>query len=232
MAKLGKRIRKAYENLDPTLVYDLKAAIATVKARATAKFDETIELSMNMNVDPRKADQNLRGMVSLPHGTGKTARVAVFARDEKAKEALAAGADIVGAEDLMERIMKGEMDFDRCIATPDMMAIVGRLGKVLGPKGLMPNPKLGTVTPDVAGAVKAAKGGQVEYRTEKAGILHMGIGKASFSDDALLDNAKALISVIMKARPASAKGIFLKKAHLASTMGPSVTLSVEELNQL
>ena len=232
MAKLGKRIRKAYENLDPTLVYDLKAAIATVKARATAKFDETIELSMNMNVDPRKADQNLRGMVSLPHGTGKTARVAVFARDEKAKEALAAGADIVGAEDLMERIMKGEMDFDRCIATPDMMAIVGRLGKVLGPKGLMPNPKLGTVTPDVAGAVKAAKGGQVEYRTEKAGILHMGIGKASFSDDALLDNAKALISVIMKARPASAKGIFLKKAHLASTMGPSVMLSVEELNQL
>lgn len=232
MAKLGKRIRKAYENLDPTLVYDLKAAIATVKARATAKFDETIELSMNMNVDPRKADQNLRGMVSLPHGTGKTARVAVFARDEKAKEALAAGADIVGAEDLMERIMKGEMDFDRCIATPDMMAIVGRLGKVLGPKGLMPNPKLGTVTPDVAGAVKAAKGGQVEYRTEKAGILHMGIGKASFSDDALLDNAKALITVIMKARPASAKGIFLKKAHLASTMGPSVMLSVEELNQL
>ncbi|MBA4119070.1 MAG: 50S ribosomal protein L1 [Candidatus Puniceispirillum sp.] len=232
MAKLGKRIRKAYENLDPTLVHDLKAAIATVKARATAKFDETIELSMNMNVDPRKADQNLRGMVSLPHGTGKTARVAVFARDEKAKEALAAGADIVGAEDLMERIQKGEMDFDRCIATPDMMAIVGRLGKVLGPKGLMPNPKLGTVTPDVAGAVKAAKGGQVEYRTEKAGILHMGIGKASFSDEALLDNAKALISVIMKARPATVKGIFLKKAHLASTMGPSVLLSVEELTQI
>ena len=232
MAKLGKRIRKAYENLDPTLVHDLKAAIATVKARATAKFDETIELSMNMNVDPRKADQNLRGMVSLPHGTGKTARVAVFARDEKAKEALAAGADIVGAEDLMERIQKGEMDFDRCIATPDMMAIVGRLGKVLAPKGLMPNPKLGTVTPDVAGAVKAAKGGQVEYRTEKAGILHMGIGKASFSDEALLDNAKALISVIMKARPATVKGIFLKKAHLASTMGPSVLLSVEELTQI
>jgi len=232
MAKIGKRLRKAYENLDPSLVYDLKSAIATVKARATAKFDETIELSMNMNVDPRKADQNLRGMVSLPHGTGKTARVAVFARDEKAKEALAAGADIVGAEDLMERIQKGEMDFDRCIATPDMMAIVGRLGKVLGPKGLMPNPKLGTVTPDVAGAVKAAKGGQVEYRTEKAGILHMGIGKASFSDEALLDNAKALITVVMKARPATAKGIFLKKAHLSSTMGPSVVLSNEELNQI
>jgi large subunit ribosomal protein L1 len=232
MAKIGKRLRKAYENLDASLVYDLKAAIATVKARATAKFDETIELSMNMNVDPRKADQNLRGMVSLPHGTGKTARVAVFARDEKAKEALAAGADIVGAEDLMERIQKGEMDFDRCIATPDMMAIVGRLGKVLGPKGLMPNPKLGTVTADVAGAVKAAKGGQVEYRTEKAGILHMGIGKASFSDEALLDNAKSLITVVMKSRPASAKGIFLKKAHLSSTMGPSVVLSNEELNQI
>lgn len=232
MAKIGKRLRKAYENLDSSLVYDLKAAIATVKARATAKFDETIELSMNMNVDPRKADQNLRGMVSLPHGTGKTARVAVFARDEKAKEALAAGADIVGAEDLMERIQKGEMDFDRCIATPDMMAIVGRLGKVLGPKGLMPNPKLGTVTADVAGAVKAAKGGQVEYRTEKAGILHMGIGKASFSDEALLDNAKSLITVVMKSRPASAKGVFLKKAHLSSTMGPSVVLNNEELNQI
>ncbi|MBA4749304.1 MAG: 50S ribosomal protein L1 [Alphaproteobacteria bacterium] len=232
MAKQGKRIRKAYENLSPTMVYDLKTAIATVKARATAKFDETIELSMNMNVDPRKADQNLRGMVSLPHGTGKTVRVAVFARDEKAKDALAAGADIVGAEDLMERIQQGEINFDRCIATPDMMAIVGRLGKILGTKGLMPNPKLGTVTPDVAGAVKAAKAGQVEYRTEKTGIIHAGIGKASFSEDALLDNAKALISIVMKSRPASAKGVFLKKAHLSSTMGPSVTLSNEEISQI
>tara|TARA_A100000171_G_C2109486_1_gene134239 strand:+ start:365 stop:1063 length:699 start_codon:yes stop_codon:yes gene_type:complete len=229
MAATGKRIRKAYENLDKNLVHTLKEAVSTIKGRATAKFDETIELSMNMNIDPRKADQNLRGMVSLPHGTGKSVRIAVFARDAKAKEAEAAGADIVGAEDLMEKIQKGEINFDRCIATPDMMAVVGRLGKVLGPKGLMPNPKLGTVTPDVAGAVKAAKGGQVEYRSEKTGIMHAGVGKASFSDEALVDNITSLVSIIMKARPSSVKGVYLKKAHLSSTMGPSVKLDIEEL---
>lgn len=229
MAKTSKRIRKIYENLDKDLLHTLKEAIPTIKSRAIAKFDETIELSLNMNLDPRKADQNLRGMVSLPHGTGKSVRVAVFARDAKAKEAQEAGADIVGAEDLMEAIQKGEMNFDRCIATPDMMVVVGRLGKILGPKGLMPNPKLGTVTPDVATAVKAAKGGQVEYRSEKTGILHVGVGKASFSDDALFDNIKSLVTTVMKARPASVKGTYLKRAHLSSTMGPSVKLDIEEL---
>lgn len=229
MAKTSKRIRKVYENLDKDLLHTLKEAVPTIKSRAIAKFDETIELSLNMNLDPRKADQNLRGMVSLPHGTGKSVRVAVFARDAKAKEAQEAGADIVGAEDLMEAIQKGEMNFDRCIATPDMMVVVGRLGKVLGPKGLMPNPKLGTVTPDVATAVKAAKGGQVEYRSEKTGILHVGVGKASFSDEALLDNIKSLVTTVMKARPASVKGTYLKRAHLSSTMGPSVKLDIEEL---
>ena len=231
MANSGKRIRKAYENLDKDLLHTLKEAILTIKGRATAKFDETIELSMNMNLDPRKADQNLRGMVSLPHGTGKSIRVAVFARDDKAKAAEAAGADIVGAEDLMQKIQKGEIDFDRCIATPDMMAVVGRLGKILGPKGLMPNPKLGTVTPDVAGAVKAAKDGQVEYRSEKTGILHVGVGKASFSDDALFDNIKSFVVTVMKARPSSIKGTYLKKAHLSSTMGPSVKLDIEEFSE-
>ena len=229
MANSGKRLRKAYEGLDKNLTHTLKEAILTIKSRSTAKFDETIEISMNMNLDPRKAEQNLRGMLSLPHGTGKSVRVAVFARDDKAKEAAAAGADIVGAEDLMQKIQKGEMDFDRCIATPDMMAVVGRLGKILGPKGLMPNPKLGTVTPDVAGAVKAAKDGQVEYRSEKTGILHAGIGKASFSEEALFENIKALVGTIVKGRPSSVKGIYLKKAHLSSTMGPSVKLNTEEL---
>lgn len=229
MAGKGKRILKAYENLDKNLLHTLKEAIGTIKNRATAKFDETIEIALSMNVDPRKADQNLRGMISLPHGTGKSVRVAVFAREDKAKDALQAGADIAGAEDLMEKVQKGEIDFDRCIATPDMMVIVGRLGKILGPKGLMPNPKLGTVTPDVVGAVKAAKGGQVEYRSEKAGILHASVGKASFSDEALLENIKTFVTTVMKARPASVKGTYLKKAHLSSTMGPSVKLDTEEL---
>lgn len=232
MAFSGKRIRKAYEDLDKNLTHALKEAIPTIKNRATAKFDETIELSLNMNLDPRKADQNLRGMVSLPHGTGKTIRVAVFARDDKAKAAEKAGADIVGAEDLMEKIQNGEINFDRCIATPDMMAVVGRLGKVLGPKGLMPNPKLGTVTPDVATAIKAAKDGQVEYRSDKTGILHVSVGKASFSDEALYDNIKDFVSTVMKVRPSSVKGTYLKKAHLSSTMGPSVKLDIEELSGL
>lgn len=232
MAKTSKRLRKVYENLDSNLLHNLKEAIPTIKSRAIAKFDETIELSLNMNLDPRKADQNLRGMVSLPHGTGKSVRVAVFARDAKAKEAQEAGADIVGAEDLMERIQKGEINFDRCIATPDMMVVVGRLGKVLGPKGLMPNPKLGTVTPDVAAAVKAAKGGQIEYRSEKMGILHVGVGKASFTDEALFENIKSIVSTVMKARPSSVKGTYLKRAHLSSTMGPSLKLNIEELSSL
>jgi large subunit ribosomal protein L1 len=229
MAKQGKRIRKAYENLDRIGVMPLAQAVATIKARATAKFDETIELALNLNIDTRKADQNVRGMVSLPHGTGKTVRVAVFARDEKAKEAKEAGADIVGAEDLVELIQKGEINFDRCIATPDMMVLVGKLGKILGTRGLMPNPKLGTVTPNVKEAVKAAKSGQVEYRAEKAGVVHAGVGKASFSEEALVENIKALTSTIVKARPATVKGTFVKSAFLSSTMGPSVQLDVSEL---
>jgi large subunit ribosomal protein L1 len=229
MSKQGKRIRKAYDKLDRATVMSLKEAVATIKARATAKFDETIELALNLNVDTRKADQNIRGMVSLPHGTGKTVRVAVFARDDKAREAKEAGADIVGAEDLAEIIQKGEINFDRCIATPDMMVLVGKLGKILGTRGLMPNPKLGTVTPNVAEAVKAAKGGQVEYRAEKAGVVHAGVGKASFSEDALLDNIKALTSTIIKARPATVKGTFVKTVFLSSTMGPSVQVEVSEL---
>lgn len=229
MARQGKRIRKAYENINRTDIKSLKEAITIVKARATAKFDETIELAMNLNVDTRKADQNIRGMVSLPHGTGKKIRVAVFARDEKAVEAQQAGADIVGAEDLAETIQKGEINFDRCIATPDMMVLVGRLGKILGTRGLMPNPKLGTVTPNVGEAVKAAKGGQVEYRAEKAGVVHAGIGKASFSESALLDNIKALTSTIVKARPATVKGAFVKTLFLSSTMGPAVQVDINEL---
>jgi large subunit ribosomal protein L1 len=191
MARIGKRLKKAYEGVDSEAMVSLEQAVSMIKGRATAKFDETIEIAMNLNIDPRKADQALRGVVSLPNGTGKTLRVGVFARGAKAEEAKAAGADVVGAEDLMEIVQGGKIEFDRCIATPDMMAIVGRLGKVLGPRGLMPNPKLGTVTTDVAAAVAAAKGGQVQFRAEKAGIVHAGVGKASFSEEALLENVKA-----------------------------------------
>ncbi|MFN9000907.1 MAG: 50S ribosomal protein L1 [Holosporales bacterium] len=226
---VGKRLKKAYEGLSAVTELGLEEAIKTVKSRATAKFDETIEIAMNLNIDTRKAEQSLRGMVSLPNGTGKTIRVAVFAKDDKAKEALAAGADFAGSDELAEKIQKGEIDFERCIATPDMMVLVGKLGKILGPKGLMPNPKLGTVTPNVADAVKAAKGGQIEYRAEKAGIVHAGVGKASFSEKALLENIKALTDVIMKARPAGVKGTYVKKVTLSSTMGPSVKVRIADL---
>jgi len=222
MTMQGKRLKKAYEGVDSKALIDLDTAIGMVKDRATAKFDETIELSMNLGIDPRHADQQVRGSVNLPNGTGKTLRVAVFARGDKAEEAKAAGADIVGAEDLAEQIQGGMLDFDRCIATPDMMAIVGRLGRVLGPRNLMPNPKLGTVTPNVTDAVKAAKGGEVQFRAEKAGIVHAGIGKASFSKEALAENARAFIRAIQAAKPAGAKGTYVKKIALSSSQGPGV----------
>jgi large subunit ribosomal protein L1 len=221
----GKRLRAAYEAVDRSKAYDLADAIALLKQSARVKFDETLEVAMNLGVDPRHADQMVRGVVSLPHGTGKTLRVAVFARGDKAAEAEAAGADIVGAEDLMERIQGGQIDFDRCIATPDMMAIVGRLGKILGPRGLMPNPKVGTVTPDVSGAVRAAKAGQVEFRVEKAGIIHGGVGKISFAGDALAENVRAFVDAVIKAKPAGAKGTYLKKVSLSSSMGPGLRLN-------
>jgi large subunit ribosomal protein L1 len=226
MAQRGKRLRNAYENIDREAHYELSDAIKMLKEGPATKFDQTMEVALNLGVDPRHADQMVRGVVSLPNGTGKTMRVAVFAKADKASEAEAAGADIVGAEDLMERVQKGDIDFDRCIATPDMMAIVGRLGKILGPKGLMPNPKLGTVTPDVATAVKAAKAGQVEFRVEKAGIVHGGVGKMSFSDDALAENIRAFIDAIVKAKPSGAKGTYLKRASLSSSMGPGIKLNV------
>lgn len=227
MAKLSKNLKKAYAAVDVEKTYSLEESINIIKTHAKAKFDETIEIAVNLNVDPRKAEQNLRGVVQLPHGTGKTYRVAVFARGPKAKEAQDAGADIVGAEELLEMIQKGEMPFDRCIATPDMMGVVGRVGKILGPRGLMPNPKLGTVTMDVAGAIKAVKGGQVEYRTEKAGIIHAGVGKVSFKTEALAENIKTLLDIIQKARPAGVKGTYIKKMSLSSTMGPGIRFSVE-----
>jgi len=229
MAKKGKRLRNAYEGIDRTTTYDLDDAIKTVKDCASAKFDETVEMSVNLGVDPRHADQMVRGVVSLPHGTGKSLRVAVFAKADKASEAEAAGADLVGAEDLMEKVQKGEIDFDRCIATPDMMAIVGRLGKILGPRGLMPNPKLGTVTMDVGEAVKAAKAGQIEFRVEKAGIVHAGIGRVSFVPEALAENARAFVDALMKAKPSGAKGAYLKRASLSSTMGPGVKVNVANI---
>ncbi|MHA6690376.1 50S ribosomal protein L1 [Devosia sp. A449] len=222
MAHAGKKITKAREGIDRNKLYKLEEAIKMVKSRASAKFDETIELAINLGVDPRHADQMVRGVVTLPNGTGKTVRVAVFAKDAKADEARKAGADIVGAEDLMEAIQAGKIDFDRCIATPDMMPLVGRLGKILGPRNLMPNPKVGTVTPDVAGAVKAAKGGAVEYRVEKAGILHAGIGKVSFSEEALLQNIKAFTDAVQRSKPAGAKGTYVKRVAVSSTMGPGV----------
>lgn len=220
----GKRTKKAREGIDRNRFYDLAEAVKMIKSRATAKFDETIEVAMNLAVDPRKADQNVRGTVMLPHGTGKTLRVAVFAKGDRAEEAKAAGADIVGADDLAAKVQAGEIEFDRCIATPDMMALVGRLGKVLGPRGLMPNPKLGTVTTNVAEAVKAAKGGQVEFRAEKAGIVHAGVGKASFSEEAILENVKAFVGAITRAKPSGVKGTYIKKVSLSSTMGPGVKI--------
>jgi len=218
----NKRLAAAYEQIDRNRAYPLPEAVATIKRNARAKFDETVEMSMNLGIDPRHADQMVRGLVNLPNGTGKTVRVGVFARGAKAEEALAAGADVVGAEDLAEKVQAGDIQFDRCIATPDMMALVGRLGKVLGPRGLMPNPRLGTVTMDVKGAVQAAKGGQVEFRAEKAGIVHAGIGKASFPEDKLLENARAFADAIVKAKPTGAKGTYVQRVALSSTMGPGV----------
>ncbi len=226
MGKMGKRLsaaKAAFEGKDGLSVED---AVALVKSNASAKFDETVEISLNLGVDPRHADQMVRGTVNLPNGTGKTVRVAVFARGAKADEASAAGADIVGAEDLMEAVQGGKIDFDRCIATPDMMPIVGRLGKVLGPRNLMPNPKVGTVTMDVAEAVKAAKGGQVQFKAEKAGIVHAGVGKASFDAAKLAQNVRAFVDAVSKARPTGAKGTYMKKVSLASTMGPGVSIDV------
>jgi large subunit ribosomal protein L1 len=225
----NKRLKAAQGKVDASKVYGLAEAIALVKANATAKFDETIEISMNLGIDPRHADQMVRGLVGLPNGTGKTLRVGVFARGAKAEEALAAGADVVGADDLAEKVQAGDIQFDRCIATPDMMALVGRLGKILGPRGLMPNPRLGTVTMDVKGAITAAKAGQVEFRAEKAGIVHAGIGKASFAEDKLLENARAFADAITRAKPAGAKGTYVQKAALSSTMGPGVRLDVASL---
>ena len=222
----GKRLKQAAAGVDRVRLYTLDEAVDLVKKNATAKFDETVEVAIRLGVDPRHADQMVRGVVSLPNGTGKSVRVAVFAKGDKAAEATAAGADIVGAEDLMQRIQGGEIAFDRCIATPDMMGVVGRLGKILGPRGLMPNPKLGSVTQDVVTAVKAAKAGQVEFRAEKAGIVHAGVGKASFSAGALTENVRALLDAIMKAKPAGAKGTYLQKISMSSPMGPGVRLSV------
>jgi large subunit ribosomal protein L1 len=222
MAHIGKRIKSAREGIDRKKLYGITDAVKMVKSRASAKFDETVEIAMNLGVDPRHADQMVRGVVNLPNGTGKTVRVAVFAKDKKADEARAAGADIVGADDLAEQIQAGKIEFDRCIATPDMMPLVGRLGKILGPRNLMPNPKVGTVTPDVAGAVKAAKGGAVEFRVEKAGILHAGVGKASFGEDKLIENIKAFTDAVTKAKPAGAKGTYIKRVAVSSTMGPGV----------
>jgi large subunit ribosomal protein L1 len=225
----GKRLKATYEKIDRTKTYTLPEAIALVKAASKVKFDETVELSMNLGIDPRHADQMVRGLISLPNGTGKTVRIGVFARGPKAEEALAAGADVVGADDLAEKVQAGDIQFDRCIATPDMMALVGRLGKILGPRGLMPNPRLGTVTMDVKGAVSAARAGQVEFRAEKAGIIHAGIGKVSFDDDKLLENARALADAIQKARPTGAKGTYMQKASLSSSMGPGVRVDVATL---
>jgi large subunit ribosomal protein L1 len=222
MAKLGKRTTKAREGIDREKLYPLTEAVKMVKERAKTKFDETIEIAMNLGVDPKHADQMVRGVVNLPNGTGRNMRVGVFARGAKADEAKAAGADVVGAEDLVEKVQGGAIDFDRCIATPDMMPLVGRLGKVLGPRGLMPNPKVGTVTQDVTAAVKAAKGGAVEFRVEKAGILQAGVGKASFSEDKLVENIKAFADAVQKAKPAGAKGHYINRVAVSSTMGPGV----------
>ncbi|WP_421709312.1 50S ribosomal protein L1 [Algihabitans sp.] len=230
MARIAKRMDEALKGLDRDQLYALDEAVKLVRGRAKAKFDETIEIAMNLGVDPRHADQNVRGVVTLPNGTGKSVRVAVFARGAKAEEAEAAGADVVGAEDLAEKVQGGDLPFDRVIAAPDMMPIVGKLGRVLGPRGLMPNPKLGTVTADVGEAVKAAKGGQVEFRAEKAGVVHAGVGKASFEESALLENVRAFIEAINRAKPSGAKGTYIKKVALSSTMGPGVKVDVGSLS--
>jgi len=226
MAKISKRFKKAGEGVETAKAYSVEEAVKLIKARATAKFDETIELAINLGVDPRHADQMVRGVVALPNGTGRTQRVAVFAKGPKADEARAAGADIVGAEDLAEQVQKGEINFDRCIATPDMMGVVGRLGKVLGPRGLMPNPKVGTVTMDVTQAIKDAKGGAVEFRVEKAGVVQAGVGKASFSEDAIVQNVKTFVNSVVKAKPQGAKGTYVKKVSISSTMGPGVKIAL------
>jgi large subunit ribosomal protein L1 len=231
MARMSKRFKKAIDSVNAEKAYDIDEAVKLVKSRATAKFDETIELAINLGVDPRHADQMVRGVVSLPNGTGRALRVAVFAKGAKADEAKKAGADIVGAEDLAEQVQKGEINFDRCIATPDMMGVVGRLGKVLGPRGLMPNPKVGTVTMDVTQAVKDAKGGAVEFRVEKAGIVNAGVGKASFDENAIAENVRALIDSVVKAKPAGAKGTYLKRISISSTMGPGVKISLGSVGQ-
>ena len=229
MTKIGKRLRQAKEQVDRERTYALGEAIALVKQGAKAKFDETVEMSVGLGVDPRHADQMVRGVVALPHGTGKAVRVAVFAKGDKAEAAREAGADVVGDEDLAAEVQGGKIEFDRCIATPDMMPVVGKLGRILGPRGLMPNPKLGTVTPDVAEAVSAAKGGQVEFRVEKAGIVHAGIGKASFDEQALAANARALVDALNRAKPSGAKGTYMKRAALSSSQGPGVKLDVAAL---
>jgi len=223
---MSKRFNKASEGVDVNKAYAVEEAVKLIKSRATAKFDETIELAINLGVDPRHADQMVRGVVSLPNGTGRSLRVAVFAKGAKADEARKAGADIVGAEELAEAVGKGEVDFERCIATPDMMGLVGRLGKVLGPRGLMPNPKVGTVTMDVVQAIKDAKGGAVEFRVEKAGVVQAGVGKASFTEDAIVQNVKTFVDSVMKARPTGAKGTYMKKISISSTMGPGVKISL------
>jgi large subunit ribosomal protein L1 len=229
MAKLGKRTRAAREGIDPEKHYPLDEAVKMVKTRAKAKFDETIEVAMNLGVDPRHADQMVRGVANLPNGSGRSVRVAVFARGAKADEAKAAGADVVGAEDLVEKVQGGNIDFDRVVATPDLMPLVGRLGKVLGPRGMMPNPKVGTVTMDVTNAVKGAKGGSVEFRVEKAGIVQAGVGKASFSADKLVQNIKAFADAVQKAKPAGAKGTFINRVAISSTMGPGVKVEPASL---
>ncbi len=226
----NKRLAAARKTVDVAKAYALAEAVALVKQNARAKFDETVEIAMNLGIDPRHADQMVRGLVGLPHGTGKTLRVGVFARGAKAEEALAAGADVVGADDLAEKVQAGEIAFDRCIATPDMMGVVGKLGKILGPRGLMPNPRLGTVTMDVKGAITAAKAGQVEFRAEKAGIVHAGIGKASFPTEKLVENARAFADAIIKAKPSGAKGNYLQKVALSSTMGPGVRVDIASLS--
>ncbi|WP_395541844.1 50S ribosomal protein L1 [Neotabrizicola sp. sgz301269] len=226
MAKIAKRVKKAQAAFEGKSNLSVEDAVKLIKDAASAKFDETLEIAMNLGVDPRHADQMVRGVVQLPNGTGKTVRVAVFARGPKADEAKAAGADIVGAEDLMEAIQGGKIDFDRCIATPDMMPLVGRLGKILGPRNLMPNPKVGTVTMDVGNAVKAAKGGEVQFKVEKAGVIHGGIGKVSFSQEALAQNVRAFVEAVTRAKPAGAKGTYVKKVSLSSTMGPGVSLDL------
>lgn len=230
MAYRGKRIRNAYEGIDVNKEYALSEAVQLVKDRVKTKFDETFEVAISLGVDTRKADQNVRGMVSLPNGTGKKVRIAVFAQDAKADDARAAGADVVGSDDLVEQIKKGDLDFDRCIATPDMMPLVAKVGKILGPRGLMPNPKLGTVTADVKDAIETAKKGQIEFRAEKSGIVHAGIGKASFDNNKIIENIDALISALKKAKPEASKGTYLKKLSVSSTMGPGVKVDIGSVN--